>query len=424
MKSCDVPYGFVESSRALDTIKPLVPRVYIPTFVSSFGQGMLVPTLPLFVAELVRDRTSSDVNFTLVTLAVAMAGIGTMISNVPCGVLLSRIPERRGQIIGLSIAGATTLLLAFEPSYVLLIGARLVAGAGLSLWGLSRMQYMLRMSPLRHRGRVMSLFGGIGRIGTFASPAIGGIVADAFGFGLMFTMAGIAIAAGMIPSILYRESLPIRRKESSSPASPISGLGDILRDQRRDIVTAGIGQIFAATIRSGRGVLIPLYAAFALDLEPTSVGIVVSASAAIDMTLFPLAGYVMDRFGRKFTIVPSFTLFSLGIGLLPLAKDFSTMVLIGLLIGMANGIGSGSMLTLGTDLAPRGRSSEFLGIWRLIGDVGHMGGPLVVGVVADLVGLALAPFFLAGIGVAGVGTFVLFVRETMVRRSVISDSET
>ena len=83
MKSCDVPYGFVESSRALDTIKPLVPRVYIPTFVSSFGQGMLVPTLPLFVAELVRDRTSSDVNFTLVTLAVAMAGIGTMISNVP-----------------------------------------------------------------------------------------------------------------------------------------------------------------------------------------------------------------------------------------------------------------------------------------------------------------------------------------------------
>ena len=100
------------------------------------------------------------------------------------------------------------------------------------------------------------------------------------------------------------------------------------------------------------------------------------------------------------------------------------MILIGLLVGVANGIGSGTMLTLGTDLAPSGRPSEFLGIWRLIGDVGHMGGPLVVGVVADLIGLALAPFFLAGIGVAGVGTFVLFVRETMVRQPVPSDPET
>ena len=72
-------------------------------------------------------------------------------------------------------------------------------------------------------------------------------------------------------------------------------------------------------------------------------------------------------------------------------------------MGLGNGIGSGTMMTLGADLAPAPGHGEFLGVWRLIGDVGSTGGPLVVGALADAVGLALAAFGLAGVGVlAGV----------------------
>ena len=31
---------------------------------------------------------------------------------------------------------------------------------------------------------------------------------------------------------------------------------------------------------------------------------------------------------------------------------------------------------------------EFLGAWRLVGETGHMGAPLVIGGIADLVGLS------------------------------------
>ena len=82
-------------------------------------------------------------------------------------------------------------------------------------------------------------------------------------------------------------------------------------------------------------------------------------------------------------------------------------------IGFGNGIGSGTMMTLGADLAPREATGEFLGVWRLIGDVGSTGGPLVVGGIADLVGLTLSALTLSGVGVLAAATLMLFVRETL-----------
>ncbi len=377
-------------------------------FLASFGQGMLIPTLPLFVRDL-------GVNFTLVTVAVATAGLGTLVWNVPTGLMLARSSERRVQIVGMAVMAVAVLLLALSPPYPLIIVLRLVAGVGMAMWSLSRMTLLLRLVPGHQRGRAMSLFGGINRIGTFASPALGGVIAEQLGFGPMFFVAGLFIAVGILPTILFAEVHADRPVQLARRPPGLVQIGRVFRTHARDLATAGAGQIFAQTIRSGRQILIPLYAAFELGLDPAQVGFAVSASAAIDMTLFPLAGFVMDRFGRKFAIVPAFTLLALAMALMPLARDFTGLLAVAMLVGFANGIGSGVMLTLGTDLAPKERPSEFLGVWRLIGDTGQTGGPLVVGVVADAIGLALAPFFLAGVGVAATLTFAFLVPETLRR---------
>ena len=412
----------MQSIRALDILRPFIPRVYVPTFILSVGKGMLVPTLPLFVAALVRDPVTMDVNFTLVTIAVAAASLGTLFCDIPAGLLLTRISERTGHILGLAVIAATIALLALDLPYTWLIVLRLLTGAGLSVWGLPRMQYMLRMTPSHQRGRIMSLFGGVNRIGTFASPAAGGAIATIYGFETLFVIAGLVIAAGLIPTLLSPETTPPRPETTESNLA--TGLTEMLRRHRHDLLTAGSGQLLVQGIRSGRQVVLPLFAAFALDLDAAAVGIVISTSAAIDMVLFPLAGYVMDRYGRKFAIIPSFTLFSLAMALLPAAQDLTGLILIGMLIGFANGIGSGSMLTLGTDLAPAHRPSQFLGVWRVIGGVGDTGGPVVVGAVADIIGLLMAPFFLAGVGLAGAGTFALFVRETLVKQPLANTNDT
>jgi MFS-type transporter involved in bile tolerance (Atg22 family) len=70
------------------------------------------------------------------------------------------------------------------------------------------------------------------------------------------------------------------------------------------------------------------------------------------------------------------------------------------------------MMTLGADLAPPGAVGEFLGFWRLIGDTGQSGGPLVVGAVAGAFGLFATAILLSGVGAASALTLAFLVRET------------
>ncbi len=407
----------MQGGRARDVLRHMAPRVYATTFITSFGQGMLVPALPLFLIEALQDPATGEVNELLVTLPIAMAGVGTLLANVPFGVLLGRMSERTGQIAGVALIAASVAVLAVDAPYAVLIAMRLLTGVGLSLWGLSRMQYMLRMTPLRQRGRVMSVFGGVNRIAmSFSGPAAGGAVASVWGYQALFVMAGVIIAAALVPSVRFREARAAAGAQVAAPPNPFAALGRVLQTRRYDLLTAGTGHVLASTIRAGRTVVLPLYGAQALGLDAAAVGIAVSISGAVDMVLFPLAGYVMDHFGRKAAILPSFTLFGVFMALLNLAGDFGGLAVIGVMLGIANGLGSGTMLTLGTDLAPRERPGEFLGVWRLLGDVGHSGGPAVVGGAAELFGLALAPLALAGIGLAGALTFGLLVRETLEAR--------
>ena len=172
----------------------------------------------------------------------------------------------------------------------------------------------------------------------------------------------------------------------------------------------------AQAIRAGRKIVIPLYGATALGLDVQQVGWIVSLAAAFDVSLFPVAGWIMDRFGRKWAIVPSFALQALGMALVPLTAGLLGLAAAASLIGLGNGLGSGTMMTLGADLAPRQAVGEFLGVWRLIGDGGAMGGPVLVGAVADVVSLPLATLAIAAVGAGAAFTFAFGVPETL-RRS-------
>ena len=177
----------------------------------------------------------------------------------------------------------------------------------------------------------------------------------------------------------------------------------------RILASAGTAQIFGQMIRAGRTIVIPLFAAEVLGLAVDQIGLIVSISVAVDFSLFVVAGWLMDRVGRKFAIVPCFGIQALGMALVPFATSYSELLFAAVVIGIGNGLGSGSMMTLGADLSPSRSRGEFLGVWRLIGDMGHTSAPLVVGVVADLLVLSSAIWVIAASGLAAASIF-LFLR--------------
>jgi MFS family permease len=84
---------------------------------------------------------------------------------------------------------------------------------------------------------------------------------------------------------------------------------------------------------------------------------------------------------------------------MPLTSGALTLLLASLAIGFGNGIGSGMIMTLGADQSPRHGRAHFLGIWRLMSDIGSSCGPALLSLLAG--GLSLA----AGIAVTGLIAF-------------------
>jgi MFS family permease len=316
-------------------------------------------------------------------------------------------------ILGSGLVAASTLGLIWSDQFPGLVLLRFLAGIGAALWALSRHAYIAEAIAPAQRGQALSMFGGINRIGIFGGPAIGGVLADQAGihatFGLSAALAGLALA---MSAILLK---PLARATTSLLASHrwrLVGAG--VRRNARDLSAAATAQTLGQMIRAGRFLIIPLWGAKQLGLDAAQVGTIVTAGAILDVSMFIPAGMLMDRFGRKVAAVPSFALMALGIGLIPFTRDFLTLLLVAMLIGLGNGLGSGLMMTLGADLAPPGATGEFLGIWRLIGDVGAVTGPLMVGAVAAAFGLSGGAWVLSVAGWLAVVTLARLVRETRV----------
>jgi MFS family permease len=197
-----------------------------------------------------------------------------------------------------------------------------------------------------------------------------------------------------------------------------------MRTYWRDLSAAGVAQIFAQMVRTGRLLIIPLFAANELGLGAAQIGLIMSISSVIEVVMFFPAGVLMDRFGRKTASVPCFAIMAIGMALIPLTSGFVGLLLVSCFIGVGNGLGSGSMMTLGADLAPPEATGEFLGIWRLIGDSGGFLGPIVVGVVAGLLSLQGSAWALSVVGVLAALSLALLVRETRVVPVKVSQSGT
>ena len=385
---------------------PLVVAVYVPTMLLAFAEGLLVAVLPLYAA-------SFGVGYGLVGVATSATAIGTLLTDVPAGAVLGRVGLRPAMIAGSGLVTASTLALVWSEQFPGLVLFRFLAGIGGAMWALSRHAYIAEAIPAAQRGKALSMFGGINRIGIFAGPAIGGYVTQLVGIHPTFALsAGLSGLALVMSAILLK---PLTRGTTGLGArSRWRLVGSGLRLNARDLSAAAVAQALGQMIRAGRFLIIPLWGA-QLGLNPAEVGTIVTAGAIVDVAMFLPAGVLMDRFGRKVAAVPSFSLMALGIGLIPFTQDFLTLLLVAMLIGMGNGLGAGLMMTLGADLAPPGATGEFLGIWRLIGDVGAVAGPIVVGLVAAVLGLAGGAWVLSLVGWLAVGTLARLVRETRVR---------
>ena len=391
------------------SIVSLIPTVYAPAFLLSIGQGVLIPVLPVFAKD---EFFATEV---LIGLAVGAKHLGTLAFDVPAGILVSRFGMWRTMLVGILLFAVAAVAAANSPNFSMLFIARFAAGASFAFWMISRHAFIAGAVPTRHRGKALSLYGGVGRIAAIIGPIIGGVLAEYVDIRAPFYIqAAIALITGIL--VLYA-----MKKSGGDTVDPqghhnvIASIGTTMVAHRHDFMTAGLVAVILQFVRAAREFLIPVWGD-EMGLKTDQIGYVASVSYAVDSTMFPIVGWTMDRFGRKYVGVPALLIMGLGLSLLPFADGMTMLMIAGVLAGLGNGLSSGFVLTLGSDLAPLKDPGEFLGVWRFISDVGGAVGPPLIGGIAQIMALASATWFTGGVAGLGAIALITLVKETVARR--------
>jgi MFS family permease len=119
---------------------------------------------------------------------------------------------------------------------------------------------------------------------------------------------------------------------------------------------------------------INLYGAYAYDLQPQTIGFLATAVTAMGIPISIASGHVMDRYGRKTTLVPGFTLLAIAMVFIGVTAYVHPPVQIFFLayffVHASNSITGGNMQTLGSDIAPDRARGRFYGVWHTLGSIG------------------------------------------------------
>ena len=378
----------------------LVWPVYLPTVTTGIANSMLIVVLPLYLRDI-------GLSFSVISTVLSAAGLGAMLGGLPAGAVLARLTERQVQslaIVAMAVAAAT---LGWTTATLALVAFRLMFGMGLASFRLALQSNVTGTVASRLRGRIMASLGGSNRLAFFVGPVLGGLVLELTSFDTTFALCGVILVLGVAGSA-GRAGFdePDAAARARRPGMILS-----MRLHGRRLLRVGAGCALVVTAREGRYVVLPLIADD-LGVSPSTVGVLVGVGTGAELVLFPVAGYLMDRYGRLFAMVPAFSLLAIGLVMLALADSASTVGAASIVAGLGNGLSAGTLRTLSSDLAPLDSRAPFLAGMIALQDLGRVFGPLVVGLTAHAVGLGGSAAVLAAILLMGLSHIVLVVGET------------
>jgi len=398
----------------------------VPTLLFSIGEGAVIPMIPIVAENL-------GASLALAGLVSAILMVGELVGDIPSGWLVSRIGERPAMIGAsfLSITGLVVCILAPNP-WALGFGIFLI-GLATAVFALARHAFMTSFVPPAYRARSLSTLGGIFRAGLFIGPfltalaiQLTGTAASAFWIHIVMCAAAALIlitlrdptaSFGTVRTVRTGDGRRLREGEALVE-NEAHGLFRTIWAKRGILGTLGVGAGLIGALRASRAVILPLWAV-SIGISETSTALIIGIAGGIDFALFYASGHIMDRWGRLASALPS--MIGLGIGHLALSvshdlpENVTWFIATAMFMSLANGVGSGILMTLGADLADKRDPAPFLGAWRFTGGIGSAGAPLVVAGLIAVASPALAAATMGVVGLIGAGILARFVPKYVPR---------
>ena len=354
---------------------------------------LLVPLLPRYARDLHLNPMQVGVLFGSYAVALLLA-------TFPVAILTDRYGRRRPMLWGLAGLGITTLVFAVSKQYWLLVLARGLQGvAGAATW-LPGMALLADHFPSEERGRAMGMAFAAANLGVLIGPPMSGFLDQHAGPAIPFVMGAALVALDAVG----RAFLLPEAEATPGPRIPF-----------RQLLANPVIRLFAGAMALGSALWALLESTLPLDMDrrlaltATGIGLCFAAAALAHTFTSPLMGRLSDRIGRVKVLRMGLVLVAF---LLPLPALLPRPWMV---VGAMMALGSSASFLMSpcspavADQVERLGSQSFASAFSILNlaySVGMMVGPLVGGVLVQVVGLPLA---LGGMGL-GFGCYLLATR--------------
>lgn len=343
---------------------------------------MIVPILPLYASTF-------DVGPAMIGVLLAAQSVPRLFVNVPAGRLADSLGAHRLLAFSCGVAVVGALGSALAPAFLVLLVARVMQGIGGAISHTAGLTYAASLGGAERRGRRISLYQGSFLLGNGVGPVLGGVIAQHYGYRAPFMIFAV-IAAGTGLWVLLR--LPDPRGDEPAPSgephsdatSPYR-MRDIL--VHSGILLACLMTLLSAYTRSGSRDYAVVVLSDARGLVEGQIGTALSLIFLANVAVLYVAGAMIDKYGPKAMMVPSWLLVGAGLSVLAVADGYLGLLVAAAIYGIGAGMGNAAPAVQIANAVHQGQRGLALGVFRTFSDLGMVVGPVVMGVMAATTGI-------------------------------------
>jgi MFS family permease len=377
-------------------------------FSNQLGFGAMVPSLPLYAETF-------GVSATAIGMAIAIYGLARFVMAIPSGQIADKWGRRPALAIGGLLSALGNFWSVYADAYPEFMAARFVAGAGAGMVVTTGSVILADITTKERRGRVISIYQGTFIFAVGIGPLPGGFLAQNYGLLAPFWFcAAASLIAGAVALFAVKETRHLARgKEAKSGGlPPLRQQLALLWGNTGFMLVSGIALTNALTRTGGLFNIVPIIGSFRVGLNYYEIGIGLGVGSLLGLLAVYPAGMAVDHWGRKAVIVPATIITGASFMLFAVADSFLTFAAANALWGIASSIGGSAPAAYAADSAPPGMNAAAMSLFRMLGDIGYVVGPILLGFIVDVQGtesaLYLSTFLLVAIGIA----FAKFAPET------------
>jgi len=371
--------------------------------VAALGYGVVSPVLPAFA------RTFG-VSMGAVTFAITIFSVMRLCFAPPTGLLVQRLGEQWVYLGGLLVVSVSTGVCAFIHSYWQLLLFRAIGGIGSTMFFISALGLMIRISPPDARGRVAGLFATSFLVGAAAGPLVGSLTAG-LGLRAPFLIYGVAVLITMVV-VFYA----LRRSTLGSPAEHTAPAVTVRSALRHRAYRASLLSNFATgwAVFGLRMAVVPLFISDVLGRGPRMTGLALGLFAFGNLVVALPSGHLSDRIGRRTLLIGGFFGCSAATVLLGASSSVSVFLIAAFLGGAGSGISASPQQAAIADiLGSSARTGTAVSTFQMMVDLGAIVGSMTVTEIAEHMSFEWG-FVISAIVLLGAGVVWIFAPETRV----------